>query len=103
MKILLVRPSVPKHTIGLKHIMICEPLELEYIAGSLDGHEVMIFDALVEKGFAKRFKNFAPDVVVSSCYKTGTNEVIKLFRWVKKKSKKRVLHHRRRCACDLNS
>ncbi|TXG38672.1 B12-binding domain-containing radical SAM protein [Seonamhaeicola maritimus] len=83
MKILLVRPPVPKHTIGLKHIMICEPLELEYVAASINGHELMIFDHLVEKGFKKRFKDFNPDVVVSSCYKTGTNEVIKIFRYVK--------------------
>jgi radical SAM superfamily enzyme YgiQ (UPF0313 family) len=83
MKILLVRPPVPKHTIGLKHIMICEPLELEYIAANLEGHELMIFDCLVEKGFKKRFINFKPDVIVSSCYKTGTNEVIKIFRLVK--------------------
>ncbi|HET6245132.1 MAG: radical SAM protein [Bacteroidetes bacterium] len=84
MKILLVRPPVPQHTIGLKHIMICEPLELEYIGANLKGHEVMIFDNLVEKGFKKRLEKFSPDVVVSSCYKTGTNEVIKLFREVKR-------------------
>ena len=83
MKILLVRPPVPRHTIGLKHIMICEPLELEYIAGNLHDHEIMIFDHLVEKGFDRRFKKFAPDIVVSSCYKTGTNEVIKIFRKIK--------------------
>ena len=83
MRILLVRPPVPKHTIGLKHIMICEPLELEYIAANLNEHHLMIFDHLVEKGFKKRFTNFNPDVVVSSCYKTGTNEVIKIFRYVK--------------------
>ena len=83
MKILLVRPPVPKHTIGLKHIMICEPLELEYIAACLEGHELMIFDSLVEKGFDQRLNRFEPDIVVSSCYKTGVNEVIKLFRKVK--------------------
>ncbi|MFT3945413.1 MAG: radical SAM protein [Agriterribacter sp.] len=83
MKILLVRPPVPKHTIGLKHIMICEPLELEYIAAELLHHEVMIFDHLVEKDFLKRVSAFKPDVVVSSCYKSGTNEVIKLFREIK--------------------
>lgn len=83
MKVLLIRPPVPKHTIGLKNIMICEPLELEYVAGNLADHECMIFDHLVEKGFEKRFKAFDPDIVVSSCYKTGTNEVIKIFRKAK--------------------
>lgn len=83
MKVLLVRPPVPKHTIGLKHIMICEPLELEYVAGNLNDHECMIFDHLVEKSFEKRFREFDPDIVVSSCYKAGTNEVIKIFRKTK--------------------
>ncbi len=83
MKILLVRPPVPKHTIGLKHIMICEPLELEYVAANLERHELMLFDHLVERGFKQRFLDFNPDVVVSSCYKTGTNEVLKIFRYVK--------------------
>lgn len=83
MKILLVRPPVPKHTIGLKHIMICEPLELEYVAACLEDDEVQIMDLIVEKGFDARLRKFQPDMVVSSCYKTGTNEVIKLFRRVK--------------------
>lgn len=83
MRILLVRPPVPRHTIGLKHIMICEPLELEYIGANLHEHDVQVFDHLVETGFDKRLRSFAPEVVVSSCYKSGTNEVIKLFRRVK--------------------
>ncbi len=83
MRILLVRPPVPKHTIGLKHIMICEPLELTYIAANLEDHEVQIYDALVEKGFKERLSSFNPDIVISSCYKSGTNEVIKVFRKTK--------------------
>jgi radical SAM superfamily enzyme YgiQ (UPF0313 family) len=83
MKILFVRPPVPPHTIGLKHIMICEPLELEYAAAGLGDHDVQIMDLIVEKGFVKRLKRFKPDVVASSCYITGVNEVIKLFRQAK--------------------
>ncbi|WP_373493337.1 radical SAM protein [Aquiflexum sp.] len=83
MKILFVRPPVPPHTIGLKHIMICEPLELEYAAAGLTADEVQIMDLIVETGFQKRLKKFKPDVVASSCYITGVNEVIKLFRQVK--------------------
>ncbi|MFK2821116.1 radical SAM protein [Flavobacteriaceae sp. LMIT009] len=63
--------------------MICEPLELEYVAANLGRHELKIFDHLVEKGFKKVFTAFDPDVVISSCYKTGTNEVIKIFRMIK--------------------
>ncbi len=84
MKILLVRPPVPKHTMGLKHIMICEPLELEYTAANIGSeHEVKIFDLLVEKGLKKVLKEFKPDVVGSSCYITGVNEVCKVMRQVK--------------------
>lgn len=84
MKILLVRPAVPEHTIGLKNIMICEPLELEYAAACLEGHDVQIFDLLVEKGLEQRLRSFEPDVVGSSCYITGVNEVIKVMRVAKR-------------------
>lgn len=83
MKILLVRPPVPRFTIGLKHIMICEPLELEYVAAGLEGHDVKILDLIIEKGFIRKLKKFNPDVIGTSSYITGVNEVIKLCRIVK--------------------
>ena len=51
MKILLVRPDTPKDSINLQSFMICEPLELEYVAASLKerGHEVDLVDMLIEK------------------------------------------------------
>ena len=84
MKILFVRPPVPQKTLGLKNIMICEPLGLEYAAAGIGPeHEVQIFDALVERGLKKRLKAFKPDVVASNCYITGVNEVIKVSRLAK--------------------
>ncbi|HEY2581061.1 MAG TPA: radical SAM protein [Mucilaginibacter sp.] len=83
MRILFVRPPVPPHTIGLKHIMICEPLELEYAAAGLQNHELQIMDMIIEKRFTKRLQKFKPDVVATSCYITGVNEVIKLCRETK--------------------
>ena len=74
MKILLVRPPVPSHTIGLKNVMICEPLELEYVAAGLQGHDVQIFDGILERGLKRRLRKFKPDVVGTSCYITGVNE-----------------------------
>jgi len=84
MRILLVRPPVPKHTMGLKHVMICEPLELEYVAAGLDGHDVQIMDLILERGFEKRLKSFDPHVVGTSSYITGVNEAIKLCRIAKR-------------------
>ena len=80
MRVLLVRPPVPHHTIGLKNIMICEPLELEYVAAGLAGHEVQIFDGILEKDLDGRLRSFRPDVVGTSSYISGVNEVKKVCR-----------------------
>lgn len=84
MRILLVRPPVPHHTMGLKHVMICEPLELEYVAAGCGGHEVQILDLIVERGYERRLREFRPDVVGTSSYVTGVNEVIKICRAAKR-------------------
>jgi len=84
MKILLIRPPVPKYTIGLKHVMICEPLELEYLAAGLEGHEVEILDLILERNPRRNFVRFKPDIVATSCYITGVNEAIKICRSVKR-------------------
>ena len=84
MRIMLVRPPVPPHTIGLKHIMVCEPLELEYVAAGLHGHEIMIVDLILERGLGERLRRFRPDIVGTSCYISGVNEVIKICRQVKR-------------------
>lgn len=84
MRVLLVRPPVPTQTMGLKQVMLCEPLELEYVAAGLTGHEVEILDLLVERGLERRLRRYRPDVVGTSCYITGVNEVIKLCRTVKR-------------------
>ncbi len=76
MRILLVRPQAPKYTIGLKNIMICEPLELEYLAAALDSrHEVEIVDLILENILEKKIKEFKPDIVGTGSYITGINEV----------------------------
>jgi radical SAM superfamily enzyme YgiQ (UPF0313 family) len=49
-KILLVRPRPAPQTIGLQHVMICEPLELEYLSSAIAdlGHETVIVDMILE-------------------------------------------------------
>jgi radical SAM superfamily enzyme YgiQ (UPF0313 family) len=84
MRVLLVRPPVPPHTIGLKHIMMCEPLELEYVAAGLSGHEVQILDLLLERDLPGRLRLFRPDVVGTSAYISGVNEAKKVCRLVKR-------------------
>jgi len=50
MKIVLIRPSPSPETIGLQHVMICEPLELEYLCSAIAdlGHETVIMDMILE-------------------------------------------------------
>ncbi|MBP6875404.1 MAG: cobalamin-dependent protein [Candidatus Eisenbacteria bacterium] len=84
MRVLLVRPPVSRQTIGLKNVMLCEPLELEYVAAGLREHEVQILDLLVERGIERRLRKFRPDVVGTSCYITGVDEAIGLCRAVKR-------------------
>lgn len=88
MRVLLVRPPVPPHTIGLKNVMVCEPLELEYVAAGLQGHEVRIFDGIVERDLAGRLRAFVPDVVGTSSYIAGVNEAIKVCRAAKRWNRK---------------
>lgn len=56
MKILLVRPNPPKESINLQSFMICEPLELEYVASALinNDNEVDLVDMILEKQSLKK-------------------------------------------------
>lgn len=74
MKILFIRPSPPEETIGLQHVMIVEPLELEILAaGVKEKHEVLIADLIVDKKSAKDYLDeFQPDVVCVTGYITHT-------------------------------
>jgi len=54
MKVLLIRPRPHRETIGLQHVMICEPLELEYLSSNVpdkirDLVDIKIIDLIVEK------------------------------------------------------
>ena len=78
MKILLIRPRPHRETIGLQHVMICEPLELEYIAGNIERAEaqVEIIDMIIEKKPLEYFiKKYQPDVVGMGGYITHVNVI----------------------------
>lgn len=85
MKILLVRPAPPPETIGLQHIMIVEPLELEVLA-ALTGmdDECMIVDMILEKrSLEKIIKKFKPDLFCTTGYITHINIIKEYCRLVK--------------------
>ncbi|MDY0054412.1 MAG: cobalamin-dependent protein [Bacteroidales bacterium] len=80
MKILFLRPSAPEETIGLQHLMIVEPLELELLATLVEKeHEVIIIDLILEKQSAEYFiKKYMPDMVCITGYITHTSDMLKI-------------------------
>jgi hopanoid C-3 methylase len=78
MNILLVRPRPDRETIGLQHLMICEPLELEYLAAvaSARGHTPIIVDMILERKRLGYFlKKHRPHIVAVTGYITHVHLV----------------------------
>ena len=76
MNVLLFRPRPDKETIGLQNVMICEPLELEYISANIEalGHKCTIVDMIIEKKNVAYFvKLYNPDVVGITGYISHVN------------------------------
>lgn len=72
-RIMLLRVMPDPETIGLQHVMVCEPLELEYLASNLgaDGHDIQVVDMILERRPLESFlEAFQPEVVLMSGYIT---------------------------------
>lgn len=89
MKILLIRPRPHSETIGLQHVMICEPLELEYLVSNVPEEienqvEIKIYDLIVEK---KSYKDILlenkPDFVLFTGYITHVGVIEEMCRTAK--------------------
>lgn len=86
MNILLVRPKPDPQTINLQSFMICEPLELEYLAAYLEplGHAVTIIDMILEKRNLTHFlRMHRPQLVGFTAYLPHINVVKAYAREVK--------------------
>jgi len=79
MKILFVRPKPSDETIGLQHVMLVEPLELEVLATSIsDEYTPTIVDMILEKESIELFiKREQPDVFCITGYITNVPQMIK--------------------------
>lgn len=77
MNVLLLRPRPHQDTIGLQSLMICEPLELEYLAAAVkDKHEVNLVDMILEKKSLAYFINkYHPRVVAITGYIAHVNVI----------------------------
>ncbi len=89
MKILLVRPKPHKETIGLKHVMICEPLELEYLVSNIPEelkgiYQSEIVDMILEKrNFREILLEKEPDMVLLTGYITHVGTIREMAGLVK--------------------
>ena len=86
MNVLLFRPRPHKETIGLQNVMICEPLELEYISANIEelGHSCNIVDMILEKqGVTYFLEQYHPDVVGITGYISHVNIMKEYAREVK--------------------
>ena len=88
MKFLLVKPMPPKESINLQSFMICEPLELEYVAAYLEraGHEAEIVDLVIDGSFQKAFAKDRYDAVAFTSYLIHVGVVRRYAEYVKRKS-----------------
>lgn len=90
MKVLLVRPRPHRETIGLQHVMICEPLELEYLVSNIppelaDRVQVKIIDLIVEKrNYEEILLLEKPDFIVYTGYITHVGVIKELAETAKK-------------------
>ncbi len=86
MKILLVRPRPVEETIGLQHVMIVEPLELEVLAACVaNDDEPVIVDMILERlPFAAILQRIVPDVLCVTGYITNVPTMIEYCALAKK-------------------
>jgi hypothetical protein len=89
MKILLVRPKPHKETIGLKHVMICEPLELEYLISNIPDDikseiKAEIVDMILEReSFEDILARIKPDFIVFTGYITHVGTIKEMAKTAK--------------------
>ncbi|MBN1895539.1 radical SAM protein [bacterium] len=85
MKVLLMRPRPSPETIGLQHLMIVEPLELEMLAALIRPPDVpIIIDMILERHPVQHFlRRINPDVFCVTGYITHVRIMIRYCRIAK--------------------
>ena len=78
MKIMMVRPKPSSETIGLQHLMVVEPLELEILCTlKRNTDSVLVVDMILEKrSFISFVKEYQPDVLCVTGYITNVPTMI---------------------------
>lgn len=80
-KILLIKPPLNKNLLAPNND---EPLELEYVAAAVPGHQVDILDMRIDKDLWKKLAGFRPDLVGITAYTCDVRQAREVLREVKK-------------------
>jgi radical SAM superfamily enzyme YgiQ (UPF0313 family) len=85
MKLLLIRPRPEKETIGLQHLMIVEPLELEILGATIRKNDTaVITDMILEKEPVEYFLSLhKPDIICVTGYITNVGTIRNICRIAK--------------------
>lgn len=85
MRVLLINPPYPGHSVGFEKLMVIEPLALEYVGTILqkEGHEVRIFDAVLDNSLDKTLREFRPQAVSCTCFYVHLYVIQSLFAKIK--------------------
>jgi hopanoid C-3 methylase len=77
MKILFVRPEISPETIGLQHLMVVEPLELEMMYALIrENDTAKIIDMILEKkSFGYLVREYQPDIICLTGYITNVSTI----------------------------
>ena len=80
MKILLIKPPL---NLNLITASLYEPLELEYLAASVKGHDVRILDMRIEQNLHKELLNFRPNLVGITAFTCDYNIAKQILKEIK--------------------
>ena len=89
MRVAFIRPKPSPSTIGLQHMMVVEPLELEILATLITPeHKVIIYDMILEAGnIEDLIKQFNPDVLCLTGYITHIDVIVQCCKIAKQINK----------------
>ncbi len=84
MRVLLVKPPLGPTTLTGGDYLEFEPLELEYLAAALRGHDVALLDMRFDRDLERRMAAFRPDVVGCTAYSVHVKVVRRILREAKR-------------------
>ncbi len=79
LRVLAYKPSPEPQTIRMERLITCEPLELEYLATVLEGHEIFLLDGMVDSGDpVVAARDVGAQVVLVTAFITNIDRVLRI-------------------------